>query len=133
MSDKLYRSTDGKMMGGVCAGLADYFRIDVTLIRLLWVVTILAQGAGLLAYIIAWIAIPESPHADYNPREALTGEDGDKRDLRRKQFIGIALIVLGVVFITERFWHLSIDRLWPLALVGLGGYLLITSVRGNNR
>ncbi|MFH1450659.1 MAG: PspC domain-containing protein [archaeon] len=56
---KLYRSKTDRKIAGVCGGLAEYFEVDPTLVRLLWVVFTLCGGAGLLAYIIAWIIIPE--------------------------------------------------------------------------
>ena len=56
---KLYRSKKEKMIGGVCGGIAEYVDTDPTLIRLIWVLGSLLWGAGILAYIIAWIIIPE--------------------------------------------------------------------------
>ncbi|MBD3164294.1 PspC domain-containing protein [Candidatus Woesearchaeota archaeon] len=57
---KLYRSRKNRMIAGVCGGLGEYADIDPTLVRLLWVIaTIFTGGAGILAYIIAWIIIPE--------------------------------------------------------------------------
>lgn len=61
MEKKLYRNTSDKMLCGVCSGIADYFKIDPTLIRLAWVIISLAGGGGILAYIIAAIIIPEGP------------------------------------------------------------------------
>lgn len=58
---KLYRSQTDKKIGGVCGGLAEYFGIDSTLVRLLLVVFCLMGGAGVLAYIIAWAVMPEKP------------------------------------------------------------------------
>ena len=58
---KLYRNTENKMLAGVCSGIADYFDIDPTLVRLGWVVFSLLGGSGLLAYIIAAIIVPENP------------------------------------------------------------------------
>ena len=58
-SKKLYRSKKHRMIAGVCGGLGEYFDIDPTLIRLGWVILTLGMGIGLLAYIIAWIIIPE--------------------------------------------------------------------------
>jgi phage shock protein C len=55
---KLYRVEDGKMIAGVCAGLAEYFAIDVTIVRLGWVLLTLFVGCGILAYIIALIVMP---------------------------------------------------------------------------
>ena len=57
---KLYRSSTNKMIAGVCGGIGEYFSIDPTIIRLIWVVfTLLSVGIGILAYILAAIIIPE--------------------------------------------------------------------------
>ncbi|MFH1641492.1 MAG: PspC domain-containing protein [Nanoarchaeota archaeon] len=55
---RLYRSKNNRLIGGVCGGLGKYFGIDATVIRLIWALTAL-MGAGIIAYIIAWIIIPE--------------------------------------------------------------------------
>ncbi len=57
---RLYRDTDEGMLGGVSSGLAHYLGIDPVIIRVLWIVLVLAGGSGILIYIIAWIAIPEA-------------------------------------------------------------------------
>jgi phage shock protein C len=57
---KLYRSTSDRKIAGVCAGLAEYFNIDPTLVRLLFVVGLLVGGGTLIAYIIMMIVIPEA-------------------------------------------------------------------------
>ena len=56
---KILRPLDGTMLGGVCAAIARHFGIDVTLIRLGWVLLVLLFGTGVLAYIICWVVIPE--------------------------------------------------------------------------
>ena len=58
---RLYRSRHDKVLGGVCAGIADYLHVDPVLVRLLWVIFALIMGTGIIAYIIAWIVIPEEP------------------------------------------------------------------------
>lgn len=58
---KLYRSRTNKIIAGVCGGIAEYSNIDPTVIRLLWLLLSLIWGAGIVAYIIAWIIIPEEP------------------------------------------------------------------------
>lgn len=55
----LYRSKKDRVIGGVCGGIAEYLDADPTIIRLLWAVAVLAWGAGIIAYILAWIIIPE--------------------------------------------------------------------------
>lgn len=62
MNKKLYRETDGKMLGGVCAGIANFFNLDPTLIRLAWVLFSCLGGSGILAYIICLIIIPPRPN-----------------------------------------------------------------------
>ena len=59
---KLYKSNTDKKIAGVCGGIAEYFNIDATLVRLGWVVFSLLGGCGLLAYIIAAIIMPERPY-----------------------------------------------------------------------
>ena len=59
---KLYKSSTDKKLAGVCGGLAEYFNIDSTLVRLGWVAFGLLGGSGLLAYIIAAIIMPDRPY-----------------------------------------------------------------------
>ena len=56
--NKLYRSETDKMIAGICGGLGEYFQIDSTLIRLLWIGLVLIAGTGILLYLIAWAIIP---------------------------------------------------------------------------
>lgn len=58
---RLTRSSTDKKIAGVCGGLADYFDIDPTLIRVLWLLLVLCGGTGVLAYLILWIALPIAP------------------------------------------------------------------------
>jgi len=58
---KLYRSVSNKMIGGVCAGIANYLEVDPTVMRLVALAAVLFGGTGILAYIIAWIIIPAEP------------------------------------------------------------------------
>ncbi len=63
MEKRLYRNTSDKMLCGVCSGVADYFSLDPTLVRLGVVVLCAAAGGGFLAYIVAAIIIPEKPQS----------------------------------------------------------------------
>jgi phage shock protein PspC (stress-responsive transcriptional regulator) len=55
---RLERRRDGKVLGGVCAGIADYFNIDVTLVRLVAIILALATGVAVPAYLVAWLVVP---------------------------------------------------------------------------
>ncbi len=61
-SKKLYRSAVNKTICGVCGGIAEYFNVDPTLVRLAWVILTCFGGAGIWAYIIAAIIIPKAPN-----------------------------------------------------------------------
>ena len=59
---RLYRSNQDRMIAGVCGGLAEYLDIDPTIVRLVWAaVSIGGMGIGVIAYILAWIIVPERP------------------------------------------------------------------------
>jgi phage shock protein C len=68
-SKVLARPRNGRMLAGVCAAFAGYFGLDVTLVRVIWaVVSVITGGAGVLAYLVAWVIIPgeeqKSPTAE---------------------------------------------------------------------
>jgi len=58
---KLYRSKTNRQVAGVCGGLAEYFNLDVTLIRVLFVLLAVLGGSGLVIYIAMWIIVPKEP------------------------------------------------------------------------
>lgn len=58
---KLYRSRN-RWLAGVAGGIAEYFNIDPTIVRVVWLILALAYGAGILAYIVAWLVIPQNPN-----------------------------------------------------------------------
>ena len=61
MDKRLYKSNENKMIDGVCGGIAEYFNMDPTLVRLGWVLFCAMGGSGFIAYIIATIVIPKRP------------------------------------------------------------------------
>lgn len=63
MEKRLYRSNTNKMLGGVCGGIAEYFNVDPTIIRLAWVLFCALGGSGVLAYLIMAIVVPQAPEA----------------------------------------------------------------------
>ena len=61
MDKRLYKSNNSKMIDGVCGGIAEYFDLDPTIVRLGWVLFCALGGSGIIAYIIAVIIIPRKP------------------------------------------------------------------------
>jgi len=59
---RLMRPRNGRKIAGVCAGFAEYFDLDVTVVRVVWLISVfLGAGLSLIAYVIAWIVMPEEP------------------------------------------------------------------------
>ena len=77
MKKKLYRSESDKKIAGVCGGIAEYLKIDSTIVRLLLVIFCLMGGAGCLLYIVAWIIMPEKP--DYDAMNNFDNFNGDNK------------------------------------------------------
>lgn len=63
-SKRLYRARKGKMIGGVCAGLANYFSVDPTIVRLVFVLLFFAGASGFMIYLILWIIMPLEPRGE---------------------------------------------------------------------
>ncbi len=74
---KIYRSRKDKILGGVCGGVAEYFDIDPTIVRLVAVLLFFAEGIGLLLYIVSWFVIPERPGSTINYDERTNTIDVD--------------------------------------------------------
>lgn len=142
----LYRSRESRVIGGVAGGIAEYFQVDVAVVRLLWVLSILFAGGGVLAYIIAWIVIPEQPsegvqtHVESErpplppgepSRTELTPEQERIRD-RRRSAGGLVLIGLGVLFLAHELAPVHFSRfIWPLLLIGVGVFIFVKGWEGN--
>ena len=95
---RLYRSSTNKILGGVCGGLGEYFNVDPTLIRLLWVgLTLLSVGAGVIAYIVAWIIVPERAERAPETRVSPTITPSFAESISKIAVaIGGILILLGI-------------------------------------
>lgn len=80
--NRLYRSRHDRMLAGVCGGLGEYFGIDSSLIRLALVLLIVFGGTGFLAYLIAWIVVPEEPYdyQEYKEKRSEAQKKEPKRD-----------------------------------------------------
>ena len=142
MTERLFRSGRQKMIGGVCGGLADYFRIDVTLVRLLALLTLFMGGAGFFAYLVMWVVVPLNPdHQVGYARQYSRGADTIISDIvndveeaaqnfkkdnehggQGTKFAGGFLIILGVIFMLDQwfpYWF-SMSKMWPFVLIIIG-------------
>lgn len=141
---KLTRNLSDRMVAGVCSGLAEYLEIDVTLVRLFFVLLALGDGIGFFLYIVLWVIMPAGyedratgstrhPAAAVAEEMVHTGEGVSRTvfhpDSRTKLLIGLVLVVLGVFYLLENLnipgmaW-LDVDILWPILLI-LGGVVFL--------
>lgn len=77
---KIYKSTRDKKLAGVCGGLGEYFNIDPTIIRIIWAALFFAYGTGILAYIIAAVALSDAPASYYDELDAKAKETNENTD-----------------------------------------------------
>jgi phage shock protein PspC (stress-responsive transcriptional regulator) len=134
MDRRLYRSRTDSMIAGVCGGLAEYFKVDVIIVRIAAVILALtAHGAGLLAYLIFWIVVPQKPldesmgEGESSKAAPVESEEGKTERKNGILFIGAGLIVLGALFLLDNFVPViffSIGKLWPVILIIIGILIL---------
>jgi len=157
MTKKLYRSKKNCVIGGVCGGIGEYFDIDPIIIRLLVVLIFFMGGAGLIAYIIAWIIIPQKPNDNIERQSKSEVEDADMRkksETKNKNllvaeyqsseennnhsaknknvFLGLIFVFLGLIFLGTTFspWFnwIAWSTYWPVILIIAGLVIMIRAI-----
>ncbi len=112
---RIYRSRVDRLLGGVCAGFAEYLNIDANVMRVLWVVAVFFGGFGLLAYIISWIIIPE------NPNQSTQSKNTEAGPKNTGLIVGGILICIGLLFLfREMDWFDYYPFRWPWPHFGFG-------------
>jgi len=135
MPKKVYRSEDNYILAGVCGGLGDYFEIDPTLVRVIFVLLAIGGGAGILIYILLALIIPKKGTFSTKKNvEEVTEEIENKvkniskeiRENKRFNVFGLILILLGGIFLwnTFGFFKINGEILWPAILIVLGFSIL---------
>ena len=119
---RLTRRTEGKMLGGVATGLGDYFGIDPVIFRIGFVLAAFAGGAGILAYLLAWVVIPEAATGTSEAERALRIVDKN----RTRTWLGIGLLVLGALMLVDQVAWWNPALFWGFALIAIGVILFRT-------
>ncbi len=147
---KMYRSSDTKVIGGVASGVAAFFGVDVVIIRLLFVITTIFFGTGLVIYIVLWIALPEAKtitekmqmqgepvtlsNIESTVKKAINEKDQPEESTLTKiilfPFRLIAIVLNGVIKILGPVFKLSIDvlRVAIGIVISLVGFVMIISL-----
>lgn len=127
----LYRSKTNRLIGGVCGGLGEYFAIDPTVIRIVFLLIALFGGGGILLYLILWLVIPSEKNKKVSVQENAEEIKEEAKDLFEKgkyyakkdegrYIFGLMLAIIGVLFLLENFGIFRIEyffKLWPLVLI----------------
>ncbi|AFK04849.1 phage shock protein C, PspC [Emticicia oligotrophica DSM 17448] len=153
MEKRLYRiKNKGALLGGVSQGLSEYFNIDVTLIRVVFVLLFFTPVPAFFAYFILWVVLPvkyDYGYAGvsevYNSTNDINSQSGEtssnfnfmSRNNQNNNLVGGAiLIILGIIFSFKTFFHINlfhyIGQMWPLILVGIGVWLIIKDKKDDN-
>ena len=139
---RLERSRTSRVIAGVCGGLADYFKIDIALMRVLFVVATICGSFGFWMYVILWIVVPEEyalgpgninensydDTIDITPNEARE----EKKSVNGAMIASLILIFIGVMALVDNFTPIAwVWKLWPVPLIIIGVILLINSTKNN--
>lgn len=134
---KLRRNPMNRVIGGVCSGLADFFGVDVALMRIAFVIAFLFASFGFWLYIILWIVLPENgqqttDNGQQDQSQRTTDEVQQsivKRESKMKSiFAGAFIILIGLLFLVNNFIPINwVWKLWPLILVAIGIVMIVTA------
>jgi phage shock protein C len=136
---RLYRSEKNRMIAGVAGGLGEYFDIDPVIVRLIFVLVAIYGGSGVLIYVILWLVIPSQSDTKSSTEKNVEkgakeiqdkAEDmakSIKKNGNNKIFLGIFMIVIGLMLFLGNFGFVHIFnmwKLWPLVIIAIGISLL---------
>ncbi len=131
---KLQKGKD-RIIAGVASGLAEYFDVDIWLVRLVFILLLLLNPpAGIITYLILWVVMPSPEEQEmYNApgQDVIPPEPVDiKND--SNIFLGILLITIGMILLLDKFFMwISWKKLWPVILIIIGVYIIYDQLKEN--
>jgi phage shock protein C len=108
------RSRSERVIAGVCGGVGRYLGVDPVLLRIAFIILALANGLGVIAYVVCWVAIPEE-----GPVHPSVPAPQGRRETGRL-VLGGSLVVLGLVLLLDRLAPDLDELFWPVAVVAVG-------------
>jgi phage shock protein PspC (stress-responsive transcriptional regulator) len=145
MQSRLVRPENGRVLAGVCAGLANWIGLDVTLVRIIFLFLGFMTGSGLLIYIILWVVMPSSNESstaqtDWSSRAGQMRDDfiqaTSKPNMDALKIFGGVLVALGIFYLVKEIspqWFYWSNRgvVWALALIVIGAVFVFRALRGD--
>jgi len=113
---RLYRSEKDRVLGGVCAGLGEYFAVDPIWFRIGFVVLAIGGGSGILIYLLMWLIVPSAPEA-YEPPS--TGQGA----VTGSAIVGLVFVIVGTIALVNTATPWLGQYVWPVIFI-LGGLAL---------
>ncbi len=142
MKSKMYRiKNQNSFLGGVCLGLAEHFRTDVTLIRVLFVVLFFTPLPIGIAYLVMWVLLPKqygalSPVNNFENSNLNVSNDMSNQTRNGNVAGGLVLIILGAIFSFKTFFDINlfsyIKNMWPIILIALGVWIIVKEKDDNS-
>ena len=125
---KLYRSTENRIVAGVCGGIAEYFETDPILVRIIFIFISLIGAAGILLYIILWFMIPEK-NSEQKKHEEFVHEVKNhiqKNHHAARGVVGFFIILIGVLLLIDQFYpDLGFSKFWPILVIAFGAVIIL--------
>jgi phage shock protein PspC (stress-responsive transcriptional regulator) len=130
---KLSRNSMNKVIGGVCSGLAEFFGLDVALVRIAFVIAFMFASFGFWLYIILWIVLPDGQQT-IDSGQQIFGQSQSQQSVSKSEskvksvLAGSFVILIGLLFLINNFIPINwVWKLWPLILVAIGVVMIVTS------
>jgi len=143
--ERFYRGK-GRIIGGVCCGIAAGLHVDTLWVRIAFVALALAQGIGLVIYALMWVLMPETPEGQVRGRSGFAAVTSDLERMwaevrgqppqaaaaapetpatDRSVVLGVLLLVIGLVLLGNNTGLINWSVLWPLILIAIGAFVLL--------
>lgn len=139
---RLCRPKD-RVVGGVCAGLGEFFQIDPTIVRLIFVLITIFGGGGILLYLILWLIIPSESSGPELTKENIEKSTNEIKDtakefaqnirtdvksINSRRFFGIAILIIGIVLLLESFGFMDLKyvvKFFPAIIIIVLGIAIL--------
>jgi phage shock protein PspC (stress-responsive transcriptional regulator) len=142
MNNNLHRSVKNKILGGVCGGLGEFFRVDPTVVRIIFILITIFAGSGIFIYLLLWLLIPSQKNIGVISEDTIKESFEEMKDRAstfahdishstnhksNRSLWAVLIILLGFFFLLQNLGIISafsMDHTWPILLIILGLFII---------